>query len=184
MVSEVHTSLSCRRSRGCISAISDRKSGAHSLALTIPSSGSYGAGGEVISVGTQIDFTDLLSCYDYWTPEYHESLPNGGFSKVGFEPFLFPVTMTTYTKEKFYVGSSFTIGNFETLTFTGCDLVFEPGVEITIENGGTLIINADVNNPITRSHLFSCDEMWKVSLLRWRYIKYRWIYYRFRIEKL
>ncbi|MBK9046112.1 MAG: hypothetical protein IPL74_05230 [Bacteroidetes bacterium] len=142
-------------------AISDRKSGAHSLALTIPSSGSYGAGGEVISVGTQIDFTDLLSCYDYWTPEYHESLPNGGFSKVGFEPFLFPVTMTTYTKEKFYVGSSFTIGNSETLTFTGCDLVFEPGVEITIENGGTLIINADVNNPITRSHLFSCDEMWK-----------------------
>ncbi|MBK6641730.1 MAG: hypothetical protein IPG39_11060 [Bacteroidetes bacterium] len=70
-------------------AISDRKSGAHSLALTIPSSGSYGiVAAEVISVGTQINFTDLLSCYDYWTPEYHESLPNGGFSKVGFEPFL------------------------------------------------------------------------------------------------
>ncbi|MBL0343048.1 MAG: hypothetical protein IPP71_20575 [Bacteroidetes bacterium] len=64
-------------------------------------------------------------------------------------------------QEKFYIQNPITIGSSETLTFTGCDLVFAPGVEITVDDGGELTINLASTIPITPSHLFSCDEMWQ-----------------------
>ncbi|MBL0341872.1 MAG: hypothetical protein IPP71_13595 [Bacteroidetes bacterium] len=42
---------------------------------------------------------------------------------------------------KFYIQNPITIGSFKPLLSTGCDLVFAPGVEITVDDGGELASN-------------------------------------------
>ncbi|MBL0343049.1 MAG: hypothetical protein IPP71_20580, partial [Bacteroidetes bacterium] len=115
----------------------------------------------VASIGTNIDFTDLLSCDDYW---------NGTSSNVGFE--LYPPTgvTTPYIKRKFYIQNPITIGSSETLTFTGCDLVFAPGVEITVDDGGELTINLASTIPLHLHTYFlvmrcgrnNCKSRWSI----------------------
>jgi len=144
----------------------EKRSGNQSIYLTLPFDedcdyDDVGTGEIVASIGTYIDFTDLLSCYDYWTSEVSESQPNGGFSNVGFEPF--PGTLNVpYSKKKFWIGNNIVIDNGETLTFEGCELAISPGFEIVVNDGGTLTITYDnTNSVITPAHLFSCDEMWQ-----------------------
>ncbi len=123
----------------------DRKSGNNSIRLEIASCAIYGTNdAEVISVGTQIDFTELLSCSDYNTLVF----------------IAFPCstcTTQTLTDKKYKVGNDITIGSSQELTLEGCYLAIEPEVKITVANGGTLIIRNDGTN---NSHLFACAEMW------------------------
>ena len=145
----------------------ERRSGSSAMYLEIPYSEttspfhSNNNGVVVASIGTYIDNTDLLTCYDYWTPDVSGLVPLGGYSNVDFEPFP-GIVDATYDLKKFWVGSSWQIENGEKLTLNGCDLAMSPGTEIVVKDGGVLEINVSSSTtPPTPTYIFSCDAMWQ-----------------------
>jgi hypothetical protein len=127
----------------------DRRSGEKGIYMYVPfiKNVNLNAGSNQISaarVGTNFDFTDLLSCSDYDTPVF----------------IAFPCstcTTQTLTDKKYKVGNDITIGSSQELVLEGCHLAIEPEVKITVANGGTLII---LNDGANNSHLFPCSDMW------------------------
>jgi hypothetical protein len=145
----------------------ERRSGSSAMYLEIPYSEttspfhSNNNGLVVASIGTYIDNTDLLTCYDYWTPDVSGLVPLGGYSNVDFEPFP-GIVDATYDLKKFWVGSSWQIENGEKLTLNGCALAMSPGTEIVVKDGGVLEINVSSSTtPPTPTYIFSCDAMWQ-----------------------
>jgi hypothetical protein len=127
----------------------ERRSGRNALILKLPafkvSTGcqSYpdNNGLPAISIGTHIDFTDILSC-DYYSTQ--------------FDPFpAFPATNPT-AGTNYYLASDITVNNGETLTLNGNLIAIAAGKQIIVEHGGKLEVDATDD----RTHLFACDGMW------------------------
>jgi hypothetical protein len=127
----------------------ERRSGRNALILKLPafkvSTGcqSYpdNNGLPAISIGTHIDFTDILSC-DYYSTQ--------------FDPFpAFPATNPT-AGTNYYLASDITVNNGETLTLNGNLIAIAAGKKIIVEQGGKLEVDATDD----RTHLFACDGMW------------------------
>jgi hypothetical protein len=128
----------------------ERKSGSYALSLVIPpmnqcsSALTYDAG-IAVSIGTKIDFTDLLSCDDY--------------SDQGFLPFpdgpyvedVNPMPNTNY-----YIENDVVLNNSDYLKFAGCKVVIGPDVSIRVNSGCTL----EIIDGTDASHLFACSGMW------------------------
>jgi hypothetical protein len=127
----------------------ERRSGRNALILKLPAfkvttgCQSYpdNNGLPAISIGTHIDFTDILSC-DYYSTQ--------------FDPFpAFPATNPT-AGTNYYLASDITVNNGETLTLNGNLIAIAAGKKIIVEQGGKLEVDATDD----RTHLFACDGMW------------------------
>ncbi|MBL0339488.1 MAG: hypothetical protein IPP71_00320 [Bacteroidetes bacterium] len=118
-------------------------------------------------MGTYIDFTDLLSCDDYWN--YTLAMSNVDFEELDNYNFDGGVTYP-YTNRKFVVDGNIIVENPGTiLLFEGCQLVFKPNnppYTITVKADATLQLYpfVDTTDPLNEiriaTHLFSCDDMW------------------------
>ncbi len=123
----------------------DRKSGSQAILLEMPDISnicqSY-PNNVIVSAGTIIDFTELLSCSEY--------------STLGFT--AFPCTTCTTLLNlsgKYFIDDDITIS--DDITLSGSQVKVANGISITVSAGGHLTIQNDSNE---NSHLFPCDEMW------------------------
>ncbi|MBL0340423.1 MAG: hypothetical protein IPP71_05530 [Bacteroidetes bacterium] len=139
----------------------ERKSGEYAIQLEIsplPSCTTYvvaGSGETVVSVGTTVDFTDLLSCNDYWTA--NTTPPAYGTSAVGFIPF--PGIGGVTQGGQYFVPSNISLGSNQTLTLIDCILAFSSDVGIAV-SAATAELEIKSTSSTTGSHLFGCANMW------------------------
>ncbi len=135
----------------------ERKSGNYAIALNMPVLNecdqplNYGTNEIVASVGTTIDFTDFLSCDDYW---------NGTTSAVGFVPF--PAIGSVTGGMKYFVPANIALSG-QPLTLNDCILAFPSDIGIVVTGTtATLIIDNTywTNGNPHGTHLFGCANMW------------------------
>jgi hypothetical protein len=139
----------------------ERKSGNNSLSLILPAAiyepgcANYPitAGENVVEVSTDIDVTELFDCRSFWDASTSSSA-------LGFEEF--PGFSAIQPNKSYYVGSDLEVNSGETWTIEGCQMVFAPGIQVVIHDGGRLNIQTTIDEAkIIRTNLFSCDEMWQ-----------------------
>jgi len=157
----ISTPMSSIYADGGISSI-EKRSGAQSLILVLPafktttSCSQYpdNNGLPMISVGTQLDFTNIMSCADF--------IPVGSpaVSPLDFVPFpADPISTPPVAGANYYLDQSITIGFGETLTLSGNIVVVDENITITVNVGGTLNLAKETSTG-KRTHLFACGNMW------------------------
>ncbi|MBL0339723.1 MAG: hypothetical protein IPP71_01695 [Bacteroidetes bacterium] len=125
----------------------ERKSGNQSLYLEIPfkvegCTFTNSINKVVASIGTNIDFTDLLSCNDYTTLNFSTWTCS-------------PCTTGTYS-DKYIVDDDVTISG--SVTINGSQIAILADKKITIASSGVLTITYAIPE---NSHLFACENMWE-----------------------
>ncbi len=122
----------------------ERKSGNNSLSLILPaaiyepSCATYPitAGENVVEVSTDIDVTELFDCRSFWDASTSSSA-------LGFDEF--PGFSTIEPNKKYYVDSDLEVNSGETWTIEGCQMVFAPGIQVVIHDGGRLNIQTTID---------------------------------------
>jgi hypothetical protein len=104
-------------------------------------------GNPLVSVATEIDFTDILSCDDY-NPSSTNTM---GFTSFPSFP-TSPIAGVNY-----YLSGNITIDDGETLTLQGNTVAIAANTTIIVKAGGRLNIRPDGTK---RTHLFACGDMW------------------------
>ncbi|MBL0341581.1 MAG: hypothetical protein IPP71_11950 [Bacteroidetes bacterium] len=133
-----------------------RKSGSRALYLKVPycedcTTTTYTNSAKVVaSIGTNIDFTDLLSCNDYVVDV---ELDQSDIDNAS--------TILTYSDQVIHINSDLEITG-KTLEFIGCLVVVESDasspVAINIQSTGNLIVKPLGAKP---THFFGCNDMWQ-----------------------